>query len=448
MKVTMNAITKRATRAAVFVLGLVIAAMAAPSTARVTNGPHPDQGERREVLLNGLPIICRSTTGDRVAVVLIVRAGAMFDPVGKSGLAALTARLLLKGAGSYSADRIASELVDAQATITIEPKWDGVWFTGEAPATNLSTLLDIFSLMVTTPRFDDATFEAARADAIAASTRRTSTPDEIGEIVLSRALYGRHTYGRSIDGDAATLATIKVGDIRYFFSKFYGAGPSVLAVVSPQPFEEVLRLAKPRFGRWGQGKTIPATFLPPDPITTTRVLVVDWPGESTAFVDAGFVTAGRKDAALVGYPLLATLIVKASLLRLPEGAHPAVAWDLRILQSPLAVSYRVPPSDVATSISALQDALRDLQKAPATAGVQSPTSVRLGLAGDATVVATRAYYESQRLVVEPAPPPDVAAAARSVLKPDALTVVVVGAAKEIVEPLKAKGYAVEVVPKP
>src|ERR1041385_9422027 len=102
MKDCCHVISNGAGRLSMWLLSTVlIAASTVPGSALTTpNGPHPDPTPQQEILLNGLPIVTQNVPGNRVAVVCIVRAGAMFDPAGKSGLADLTANLLAAGAGS------------------------------------------------------------------------------------------------------------------------------------------------------------------------------------------------------------------------------------------------------------------------------------------------------------------------------------------------------------
>src|SRR5689334_22080184 len=86
----------RRLRSLLFCLALLGSA-SVPGRALTPNGPHPDQPPQREILLNGLRVAAVARPGDRVAVVCAIRAGSMFDPVGKSGLANVTAGVLLRG---------------------------------------------------------------------------------------------------------------------------------------------------------------------------------------------------------------------------------------------------------------------------------------------------------------------------------------------------------------
>src|SRR5689334_492193 len=77
---------------------VLLAGAGTQGRALTPNGPHPDLTPQREILLNGLRVATVERPGDRVAVVCAIRAGAMFDPAGKSGLANVTAGVLLRGA--------------------------------------------------------------------------------------------------------------------------------------------------------------------------------------------------------------------------------------------------------------------------------------------------------------------------------------------------------------
>jgi predicted Zn-dependent peptidase len=396
----------------------LIAGIGVSGTALTPNGPHPDQPPQREILLNGLRVVAVNRPGDRVAVVCVVRAGAMFDPAGKSGLANLTAGLLLEGAGSYTGERIRGELEDASATLEIRTDWDATWIEAEAPAAQLTTLLDVMSLMVSSPKF-------------------------------AQALYGKHTYGRSIWGDRASLESIKAGDVKVFFDKFYASNTGVVVVAGPVDGDAVMGLARARFGRWTKKKVVPATFLPPTQSSETRVVVVNNHTAGRAVVRAGFFSVGREsgDAALL--KVMAERLGVDLARRIGE-SDVAATFELRTLQSPFVVSYAVPVSELGASIDAVSAAMEAMQQAGPDGGskVYFPKPAGTALAA-AHVLAATDYFAGQKLQPDPV---DVAIdaarlapAARTALKPGALVVVVVGDASEIATALKDR-YKIEVAP--
>jgi zinc protease len=448
-------ISNRAGRAGMWLIAFFsIAISVVPASALTSpNGPHPDPQPQREVLLNGLPIVVQSLPGDRVAVVCAVRAGAMFDPADRSGLASLTGGLLGAGAGSYTGDRIRGELEDAGATLSVTTGWDATWIAADAPASKLSVVLDVISLMVTAPRFAPEDVEAHKREAVARAKSAAAEHAAIADLALARALYGKHTYGRSIAGDPESIASITPGDVKAFFQKFYVANGGTLAVAGRATADEVMRLARSRFGRWPKGKIVPATFLAPTPAPSTRVFVVDQPGlAGKAFLRAGLLAPGR-GSKLAG----ATFEVAAELERdlarqLSNAEAVAATFDLRALDSPFSVSMRVPVAELPGAIKAVTDTLTAYQADdlahPASAGLAAGE----GAPRVAYSLAATEFYRAQNLATgfENRSPAASALsdAARALSRPSALTVVVLGDAAEVAEKLKAQAYSVEVLARP
>lgn len=442
-----NAISNPARAFRSSLIGLVLVVSFGVSGAALTpNGPHPDQPPQREILLNGLRVAVVQRPGDRAAVVCAIRAGAMFDPVGKSGLANVTAGLLLAGAGSYTGDRIRGEFDDAGARVSIETDWDATWMVVDAPSAELTRVMDLLSLMLAAPRFAPEDVEAIKKQALARVAADAANPQATADRVFAETLFGRHTYARDMWGSADTIASITPGDVRVFYDKFYGANTAVLVVAAPEPADEVIALARTRFGRWTKRKVVPATFLPAKSETGTHVVVVDEPGADTATVRAGFLTAGRSAADTAVLEALAERLNADLEGRMP-GAHARADFDLRMLQSPFVVSFSAPVDKLDASMETVISAIESLQHL-STAGARTYASAS---SRDSTAAARQLaaadFYAGQKLAPDAV---DVSLddarlseVATSQLRPRALTVVVVGDSQKIIAALKGK-FPVEV----
>ncbi len=436
----------RRLRFLVISLALVTAAVV-PGRALTPNGPHPDQTPQREILLNGLRILSTAMPGDRVAVVCVIRAGAMFDPAGKSGVANLTAGLLSAGAGSYTGERIRGELDDANASLKVRTTWDAVWIDAEVSPEKLAQLFDVLSLMLSEPRFAQADVDAAKKIALDHIAAEDASADLTADRQLNRALYGKHTYGRSVWGDAKTIASITPGDVQSFYNRFYGANSSVLAVCGPVGFDVTVQLARIRFGRWSKRTVVPATFLPPTPAAETRVVVVDRPGTDVPVMRAGFFGPGRTSDDALALMVLAARLDSSLQQKMPNASARA-AYDLRMLQSPFTLGCEVPVDRLADAITGLGESLTALQSSPGGTGTHyfmRGATTALVTAHD---VAATEFYAGQKLLPDPVDyVPDearVSAVARTALRPTALTVVVVGDGARISAALKDR-FKVEVV---
>ena len=431
-----------------YVFCLVLVAGAGISgRARTPNGPHPDQTPQRDILLNGLRIAVAERPGDRVAVALAIRAGSMFDPTDRSGLANLTAGLLLRGAGSYTGDRIRSELEEAGATLSVRTDWDATWIEAEAPAPHLATILDVVSLMISAPRFAPEDVEAMKRAALDHVAAELKDPSATADRAFAKALYGPHTYGRSIWGDAESIQAISRGDVQVFYDKFYAANAAVLAIAGPAGMDVITELARPRFGRWTKRKIVPATFLPPLAASETRVYVVDRPGVSDTVVRAGFWTKGRASADAPSLEYLAESMCGAFRSHVRPDA--VASFDPRVLQSPFVIGYDVPAAQLGDSITAVAATIANATPDAVASCTAASRTGSSDLSMLAHQLAAADFYGAQNLQTDAigggAPDATRLAAARATLKPSALTVVVVGDAKQISAAL-ADRFKVEVLP--
>src|SRR4051812_6483592 len=79
-----------------------------------------------ELLPNGLTVItARKAELPLVAVRLVVRTGAAFDPKGKEGLASFTGMLLRRGTTSRKADRIDDEIESIGGLLGVDVGYEG-----------------------------------------------------------------------------------------------------------------------------------------------------------------------------------------------------------------------------------------------------------------------------------------------------------------------------------
>ena len=99
-----------------------------PAVSQQT-APLPDVTTKR--LLNDLQITVaqnHSHLGSNMAIGLVVRYGAYFDPAGKGGVANLLSRMFLKAAIDKTAKDIQDELAYLEANIDVRCDWDGFRF--------------------------------------------------------------------------------------------------------------------------------------------------------------------------------------------------------------------------------------------------------------------------------------------------------------------------------
>jgi zinc protease len=240
----------------------------AAARGTVNGGPYSEV--RRDTLLNGLQVISLKVEGQtQIQCDLIVRAGSMFDPLAKTGLAGMTQRTLLA-----VNPRLREEMDSLQSTIEWGWNWDTTWFRLRASPASFEQALEILARLLVVENIRPEAFKVAVEQQLA-EIRQPLPLSSRADEALMNALYGIHPYGHNLLGSEATIGTLRPGDVYDYFQRFYLANNASAIVTGPISQGRVLALFKILFGGWSKGAIVPATFRPPLRIPKDRVVVVE-----------------------------------------------------------------------------------------------------------------------------------------------------------------------------
>jgi zinc protease len=302
-----------------------------PLTPPVT----PYTNVKRDSLLNGLQIISLERMGDAsVKVDIVIRTGSMFDLAGKTGLAKMTQETLLA-----VNPRLREELESLQAKIDWGVNWDTTWFKIETPANNFDSVLEIVArlLVVETIRAD--VFKQTQQQQIERIKSHEAPLAERADESFLKALYGDHPYGHNIDGNEATIAGIKQGDVYDYMRRLYIANDVSVVVVGNITSERVMRAFKTFFGGWTKGRIAPTTFRPPRQITQLNLVKVEVPDATTVEIRGGVVGVKHTDPDFLTTEVMAQIL--AARLKKETASSPpefVVKPEPRVLPGPFFFS--------------------------------------------------------------------------------------------------------------
>jgi len=158
-------------------------------------------------------------------------AGSMFDPAGKSSLAALTRSTLDLGAGRRDESAIAEEMADIGANLSGGADTDraSVALRTLSARDKREPALDILRSVLQQPRFDAAIIEREKARTIAGLKEAMTRPDSIAGKAFWAAMYPDHPYGRQASPE--TVATLTRQDIAGFHARYYNAANASITLV-------------------------------------------------------------------------------------------------------------------------------------------------------------------------------------------------------------------------
>jgi zinc protease len=453
-------------------------AAAAPAPEPV---PHPPAlGEPVEARLprpvertlpNGLRVIvARSTDLPLVTAELTVRAGGAVDPVGKAGLADLTADLLGKGAGRRSAAELAADVEALGAQLDARAGWDGASVGLTVMKDKIDAALSIVADAARRPTLSGDELERLRTQALDALTVALQDPGDIGSFVTETVVSAGAPYGHMLNGSPASLKRISQADVKALHARWYRPDNAILVLTGDLTPEEGFALAQRHFGDWAR----PAASLPEVKAASgqnaPRVVVVDLPGAGQAAVIVALPGIRRSDPdyfpavvtnATLGVGFSSRLNQEIRIKRgLSYGAGSAV--QARRLPGPIKAVAQTKNESAPEVVEMMLAELGKLRGAPApeaelttrkavlTGGRGRTLETTEGLAGviggyalQDVPLAELSRYDEKVRHVDPAAVKGFAARA---LDPAKASIIVVGDARLFLDKLRVRHPDVEVIP--
>jgi zinc protease len=230
-----------------------------------------------------------------VSMRLIVRAGSAFDPRDEIGLAHLAASLLDQGT-SGATPMSATEMNDAMDFI------GGDMSAGagtDLSFVNVLVMKDSFDVglrmlsdMARHPAFAPAEIDRQRQQMLSSLQVSLDDAEFIANSVFDRLVYGFHPYGLPELGTPRTIAAISRGDLVAFHDRNFVPNNAILAVVGDLSAADAFDGVNRVFGDWaGRDVSAQPFIAPPDP--ARRVVVIDKPDAVQTEVRVGHLGVKR-----------------------------------------------------------------------------------------------------------------------------------------------------------
>lgn len=428
-------------------------------------GPPPsfDLPEIRHLALsNGLPVLLlEKRQVPIVQVDLTILAGTVAEPAGQPGVASMTAAMLDEGAGGRSALELADEVDLLGAELSTGAGEHTAAISLHVPVARLEPALALMADVALRPDFPNSELERQRVDRLTEILQWRDEPAAIADLEFDRVLYGStHPYGVPNLGTAASLAAMRVEDLRAFHERHYRPGAATLVIVGDVTAEAVLPLLERAFGAW-QGAPADAPAEPPaGQVAARRILLVDKPGAEQSEIRIGRIGAARLTDDYFPLVVMNTILGGSFASRLNQnlredkgysyGAFSAFAF--RPWKGPFLAAAAVQTEVTAEALTEFMRELRGIrERVPEEEMERARNYVALGfpatfqtVAGTAGALGELALYDLpddyidhyiERVLAVTAD--DVQRVAGEYLDPDRVAIVVVGDRERIEAPIRA-----------
>jgi zinc protease len=431
--------------------------------------PMPEQAK----LSNGLSLMVVHKAMPAASLSLVFRHGGAACPPGKSGLAALTARMLTEGTKAHPGVKLAEEIEQLGTTLDEDAGRDSSSLSLSALTADVDRALELLGEVVTQPAFLPADFERVQKESLDGLRAERQAPERLASLATLGTLLGK-PHGSPVSGSLVDVQKLTVKDIVDFHRKAYGAGDATLIVVGDVELTSVQKSAERAFKKLGKGQSgLEQAFTPPAAPPAKQLLLVDRPGAVQSALTLAAPLPKRSQPGYEQRELLTTLFGGLFTSRLnlnlrEEHAYTYGAHAQNIATEHWGAFYIGTSVRTDVTADALKEALKELNllKDPklgkpisvaevARARADLVQSVGARLEYGARIGSSLAdlwlhalpldYYQRYPTLLASETPDSLSKLATS-LDIDHLVVVVVGDRAVVEAPLKALGYQVVAAP--
>jgi predicted Zn-dependent peptidase len=401
-------------------------------------------------------------------------AGGSREDGALPGLATFTASMLDDGAGSRDAASLAAEVAFLGASLSTGASWDAMTATLRAPRRTMEPALDLLADVVLRPTFASAEVARQRELRIAQLIQQRDQPAAVASLTFHRLVFPRgHPYHRSALGDSASAALLDSATVRRFYERYARPDRTTFIVTGDISLAEARRAVEARFGAWRPAAAAPPTPTPvPDPAAqATRIYLVDKPAAAQSVIMMGGPGVSRDDPDYYALQVMNTLLGGSFSSRLMTNLREtkgytygaSSAFQFRPLPGPFVASAAVRTDVTDSSLVEFFREFERIRDEPVSAVEleRAKAYLALGLAGDFETTGQVAaqiagllnfglpldYYDGFVPKIMAVTSRAVQRVARRLIRPEQLTIVIVGDVAKIRAGVEALGLApVEVLP--
>tara|TARA_R110002096_G_scaffold108809_4_gene238202 strand:- start:18002 stop:19387 length:1386 start_codon:yes stop_codon:yes gene_type:complete len=250
---------------------------------------------RRLVLENGTVLILNEKHDvPLIGLQAIVRGGAAADPADKSGLTALLAGLLEKGAGERSSAEFAEAIASVGGELSAAADLEAITVSAEFMSKDADLMIELVSDMLQRPALLRNEFDKLRDRWInLLKAAKGSDPGELMPAYANAFLFGEHPYGNPVEGSESSLANLTYGDLRAYYADMMGGDRLIVAVSGDFDTATMRESLIAAFGEWPAASGELPQVAAPQPAQQRRVLLVDKPGATQTYFYIGNVAVNR-----------------------------------------------------------------------------------------------------------------------------------------------------------
>jgi zinc protease len=199
-------------------------------------------------------LLQKPTKGDKINASLSLRFGDESSLMNKASAASLLAQMLKTGTTNRTKKQISDELDKIKTNISFNGAPNGLGISINTDKANLPAALALLEDLLKNPKFDEAEFEKLKMENKAGVEANKNDPqylagEKLGKLTTNYPK-GHPLYSSTADEDLEDLDKVTIGDLKKFYTDFYGANNSISSFVGELDKPAIQSFLQKTFGGW------------------------------------------------------------------------------------------------------------------------------------------------------------------------------------------------------
>jgi zinc protease len=392
----------------------------------------------------------------KVTVSLAIRAGNLDEPQDLLGVADITGELLKEGTKTVSAQALAEATARMGSSLSVNVGPDESVVEVDVLSEYGGDAVKLLAGVIKEPLLPESELARLKANLLRQVTVAKSRPGQIALARFRKLLYGDHPYGEILPSEQ-TLNKITIEDTRKFYAANFGAARAHLYVAGKFDVPQVKSTISSSFSSWTKGSE-PVQNVP-KPKTQRLLEVIDRPNAPQSTIYVGMPVPDPTSPDTIPLAVTNTLLGGSFGSRITTNIREQKGYTYSPrseVSKRFHDAYWVEVADVTTSATgpALKEIFAEIDRlqkeapgSPELKGIQSyisglfviQNSTRQALIGQLRYVDLQGlgedYLKTFVQKVNAVSPDDVKRMTAQYIKPDQMTIVIVGDKSKISDQL-------------
>jgi zinc protease len=337
----------------------------------MTTATHRGLAPARHVLANGAVVLAtQARTTPAVTLHASLRAGTVFDPPDRPGVAHFVSRTIDRGTRTRPAEAIAEELDRRGVSLAATVNRHALSLVCTCLVEDLHAILALLADMVRQPAFPAEHVETRRGEIVTMIRQDEDNPAVMASEGLMADLFGpAHGYGRRARGSVDSVEAIDRSTLETFHRACIAPASLSLVMVGDIESAAAIDAAAAAFGDWQASSPRPLQLDEAAPAAGRRVRVIPMMNKAQADIAYGFVSIRRSDPAYHAHWMMNNVLGQyamggrlGSSIRERQGMAYYVqsGLDANVIPGPLSIRAGVSPANVERCIASIDEELARL----------------------------------------------------------------------------------------